>query len=241
MFSAAEALDVLGAASSADGFTQTGGTISAGYGRDHRPWNAHRRRVGRGDTAFTISGQIALANYTFAGASVLTNKAVTNQTGGITVGDQTGINATINNTASGTYKIAGDFGIAGGAQSAKFVNAGLLDKTDGSATSFVGIDINNTGTLEADSGLLQFNGPANTIGGKVIGCGRNRIRQQQRHPVLFGNDRHGRCAGCVRLRHVECEDRSFLTTAISTTVPAEHRRSTSEPAHWRWGRIPSAR
>ncbi|HEY1709464.1 MAG TPA: hypothetical protein VGG10_14450 [Rhizomicrobium sp.] len=163
-------LNVLGAASFADGFTQSGGQFQAGSASITGPGTL----IGgssAGNTAFTISGQIALANYAFDGASTLTNNAMTNQTGQITIGDQTGINATLTNSSSGTYKLAGDFNINGGAASAKFVNAGLFDRTEGSATAFIGVNFASTGTVENDHALLQFNGPANTIGGKVTGAG----------------------------------------------------------------------
>jgi hypothetical protein len=164
------ALDVLTTASFADGFTQAGGTLSANAVTITGTGTLTGGEA-TGATAFTISGTIALANYTLAGASVLNNAATTDQTGQITVGDDTGVGAGISNASTGNYVIGGDFGITGGAASASFVNLGELQKSAGSGTSDVGIDLTSSGTLDAVSGNLEFSGPTNAITGVLGGNG----------------------------------------------------------------------
>ncbi len=154
-----------------DTYTQTGGTLVAGIIKIAGSGTLVGGSA-TGKTMLNIGGPIALANYTLAGSAQLNNVKVTSQTGEITVGDATGVGARINNAATGSYDIAGDFGIAGGASSAAFINAGTLAKTNGSGTSTVGIDITNTGTIAvAAGGTLEFDGPNNVVGGTITGAG----------------------------------------------------------------------
>jgi hypothetical protein len=125
-----------------------------------------------GSIAFTINGNIALANYTLGGSATLTNAATTNETGQITVGDDTGALATITNQSGATYNIGGDYGISAGATSAKFVNAGAIFKIAGDGTSFIDINLANTGAVTADTGLIEFRGADDTIGGTLAGAGQ---------------------------------------------------------------------
>ncbi|MEJ0046596.1 MAG: hypothetical protein WDN04_11105 [Rhodospirillales bacterium] len=164
-------LEILTKASFTFGFTQTGGTLKAGA----VTIKGAGTLTGGGATGLTtlsISGTTALANYTLGGSAVLNNTTTIDQTGQVTLGDNTGANATINNAAAGTYKIAGDFGVGGGAASAVIDNAGLLVKSAGNGTSVIGATTTSTGTISVLSGNLQFNGPSNVISGVVSGPGQ---------------------------------------------------------------------
>ncbi len=130
-------LEVLTTASFADGFTQTGGALLAGAVAITGP-GVLTGGSAEGSTAFTISGNIALANYTLGGSASVANKATLNQTGQITLGDNTGAGAGIQNATTGHYLIAGDFGVTEGAASATIVNQGLLEKSFGAGVSAIG-------------------------------------------------------------------------------------------------------
>ena len=105
----------------------------------------------------------------------LTNSSTINQTAAITLGDGSGVNATITNSAGDTYSIGGDYGILQGAASAKLVNAGTFQKIAGNNTSIVSVSIADTGTISAASGTLQFDGPTNSFSGTFSGNGEVSI------------------------------------------------------------------
>jgi hypothetical protein len=130
-------LTITTTASFADGFTQTGGTLTAG-----------------GEV--TVAGTGTL----IGGATVLSNKKTTNLTGQITLGDNTGVNATIDNEKGGVFNIGVDFGIGQGAATALFVNAGTLEKTGGTGTSFIDVNFTDIGSIVvATAGTIEFRGP----------------------------------------------------------------------------------
>ena len=165
-------LTILTTASFADGFTQTGGVLNAGGAVTIAGAGTLTGGASEGKTAFSITGTIALANYTLGGATTLTNAATTNETGQITLGDNTGINATITNKAGAVFDIAGDYGIGQGAATARFVNAGTLEKTGGSGISFVDVNLSDTGAVTvAGSGTLEFRGPDDSFAGAISGAG----------------------------------------------------------------------
>jgi len=164
-------LDILTTASFADGYTQTGGTLTVGAVSVTGPL----KLLGGGSegaTAFTVTGTTTLENYTLGGASSLAVSSRANETGQITVGDGSDVGAAIKVAAAGVYAIAGDFGIGQGAASASFTNGGTLEKTAGSGTSVVAVSVNSTGTLAAATGELEFTGPTNVISGKLSGAGQ---------------------------------------------------------------------
>ena len=164
-------LNILTSASFADGYTQTGGTLTVGAIGITGPAKL-LGGASEGATSFTVAGTTTLSNYTLGGASLLTVKTTANETGGITLGDATDVGAAIKTASGGVYSIAGDFGIGEGAASAEFTNAGTLQKTAGSGTSEIGVSVDSTGTISAASGELQFDGPTNTISGKLTGAGQ---------------------------------------------------------------------
>lgn len=163
-------LDILTEATFADGYTQTGGTLTVGV----IGITGNAKLLGgesEGATSFTVTGTTTLSNYTFGGASLFTVKTTANETGQVAIGDSTDVDAAIKTLAGGAYNIAGDFGISDGANSAAFTNAGTLQKTSGSGTSAINVSVTSTGTIAAASGDLQFNGPTNTIDGTLSGAG----------------------------------------------------------------------
>src|SRR5271170_1856984 len=127
-------LTILTKASFADGFTQNGGTLTAGGAVTIAGAATLKGGAAEGNTALTITGTMALTDYTLGGYSVLNNLATTNETGPITLGDNTGTGATINNEKGAIFDIAGNFGIAAGGGSAVFNNlaGATLEKKTGS-------------------------------------------------------------------------------------------------------------
>ena len=128
-----------------------------------------------GTLAFQIGGTIQIGNYTLGGSTTLTNNATTNQTAQIVIGDGTGVNAKITNSAAGTYTINGDYGVTQGAATASLVNAGSLQKTAGGGVSLVAVSVTDTGTISVANGALQFNGPSNSFVGAIGGAGQFAI------------------------------------------------------------------
>jgi hypothetical protein len=180
-------LEILTTATFNDGFIQTGGTLENGTLTVLKSGTLTGGSA-TGSTVLNIAGGIALSNYTLAGSAVLNNASnVISQTGGITVGDNTGVDATINNESKGTYQIAGDYGVSSGAASAVIDNAGLFEKTNGSSTSNVNIDIDSTGTISAASGgTLAFGGPNNVISGALTGAGTIEFDNAGNSTVTLG-------------------------------------------------------
>jgi uncharacterized lipoprotein NlpE involved in copper resistance len=164
-------LDILTTASFADGYTQTGGSLTVGAISVTGPLKL-LGGASEGATAFTATGTTTLANYTLGGASSLAVSSTANETGQVTLGDGSDVGAAITVAAAGAYDVAGDFGIGQGAASATFTNGGTLAKTAGSGTSVIGVSINSTGTISAASGELEFTGPTNVISGKLSGVGQ---------------------------------------------------------------------
>ena len=78
------------------------------------------------------------------------------------------VNATITNQLNATIDIQGNGGFAGSG-GAVLNNAGLLRKSGGSGTSVIdgGIQFNNTGTVEVDSGTLEFDQAYNQTSGSL--------------------------------------------------------------------------
>jgi hypothetical protein len=157
-------------ASFASGFTQTAGVISAGGTVTVAGTGTLTGGTAEGITAFVFDGTVALAKHTLGGAASLSNKKTTNETGEIMLGDTTGVNATIDNEKGGVFAIAGDFGIAQGAATATFVNAGTLKKTGGTGNSIIGVDFTDTGRIVvATAGVILF------WGRRTASPGRSRV------------------------------------------------------------------
>jgi hypothetical protein len=160
-------------ASFADGFTQTGGVFSAGGKIMVKGAGSLTGGSAEGKTDFVSDGSVALANYTLGGDSALTNFGTTDLTAGITLGDANGTGAKIDNEKGGVFDIEGDFGIALGAQTAEFINAGTLEKTAGTGLSVIAVDVVDTGKIVvlAAGTTLDLAGPSNNLAAAISGAG----------------------------------------------------------------------
>jgi fibronectin-binding autotransporter adhesin len=166
-------LTITTAASLADGFAQTGGTLTAGGTVTVDGTGTLTGGVSEGGTAFIFDGTVALGNYLLGGGTSLSNKKTTDLTAQITLGDNTGVNARIDNEKGGTFAIAGDFGIDQGAATASFINAGTFSKIGGTGTSQIFVDFTDTGRITVDAGgTIEFGGPANSFAGSISGAGQ---------------------------------------------------------------------
>jgi hypothetical protein len=186
-------LTVLGAASFGGGFEQTGGTLTAGaikLGGGASELNELLGGAAEGHTAFTVDTSLSLGSYTLGGASALNLFSTTNLTGNITLGDSTGVDATIDNEKSGRLDIGGDFAISEGqgADSARFINAGTLEKSGGSnpSGSIIGVNVTDTGTIVVETGILEFVGPDNSFAGAISGTGALTFGQGGKDAIDHG-------------------------------------------------------
>jgi hypothetical protein len=93
------------------------------------------------------------------GAGALTNYGLINQKGRAPLNmiGTSGGASTLVNTIHGVYNFLSDSGILGGSNGA-FINAGTIEKTGGRGTSTVTSPLTNTGTLNAVTGTLGFQG-----------------------------------------------------------------------------------
>ncbi len=167
-------LGITTTASFADGFTQTGGTLTAGGKVTVTGAGTLTGGSAEGKTAFVFDGTVALGgSYVLGGATSLSNKKTTNLTGQITLGDDTGVNATIDNEKGATFDIAGDFGITQGAATALFINAGTFEKTGGTSTSFIDVAFTDTGKITvAAGGTIEFGAANDSFAGAFAGAGQ---------------------------------------------------------------------
>ena len=89
------------------------------------------------------------------------NTNTVNESGGsATIGDDaSGDEAILFNTSAATYDILDNSGIGLGASTASYIkNAGLFEKTGGTATSAIAPPVTNTGTIEVSCGNARFAG-----------------------------------------------------------------------------------
>jgi fibronectin-binding autotransporter adhesin len=116
------------------------------------------------------SGTKITDGLTIAGTAWLANSGVINQSGGnVTVGDQTGDAATLDNTKSGYYTLIDNSGIVVGSSPQNvFDNSGVFDKVSGSGTSDVATAFVNTGDVEVSSGALAFERPVTGLGTDIV-------------------------------------------------------------------------
>jgi hypothetical protein len=113
-------------------------------------------------------GATTVAGLTVGGAASWQNYGTATQSGGVTIGDASGSTAIVSNFAGATYDLTADVGLtpeAGG--SGSFNNSGLLEKTGGAGTSVIGLRVNNSGAVGADSGTLDIKGAISGTGGAL--------------------------------------------------------------------------
>ena len=102
-------------------------------------------------------------------ASLENQKTVTQSGGAVTVGDNAGNKAELYNASTGTYAITDNSGIDRGSSTASFiVNAGMFEKTGGTATSAIAPALTNTGTVLVSSGVLDLQGAVSGTGADTI-------------------------------------------------------------------------
>lgn len=123
-------------------------------------------------------------------------------------------NATINNTATGTFTTNFDgtmdyFSSPGGS----FNNAGIFTKSGGTGETIIRglITFNNTGTLNVNSGTLTLQGPSNHSGTVVL-AGTTLNLTASTHTLNVGTTFTG--TGTISLNNS-----ATMTVATATTIP----------------------
>jgi fibronectin-binding autotransporter adhesin len=111
-----------------------------------------------GDDRLFTYGATSVSGLAIGGTSVWENFGAVTQAGGdVTVGDASGAVAILFNGSAGVYDISDDSGVKPGASSGSYINnAGLFEKTGGSASSVISANMYSAGTIEAASGTLDF-------------------------------------------------------------------------------------
>ena len=171
------------------GLTATG-TVQLGDGPYGYPYPNPPGGVIDGSGTFKTTGQTTIlksangpyyTNYQefgLGGGVAWTNTGTVSDTGLIGVGDSTGPNISIIN--SGAFNLTTDYAsivndtytVNGVSQTgySTFANSGTLAKTGGSATSYIWSLMNDTGTITAASGVLEFDG-GGVFSGNFTGAG----------------------------------------------------------------------
>jgi hypothetical protein len=119
--------------------------------------------------SITNSGTLTLngsGDVVLGGNGTLVNNGTINQTnlGNLQLAGAGNQAMTLNNAATGNSDFQTDSGISG-STSGTVNNAGLLEKTAGTMTSQIAVDLTSTGTLDAASGILQINATSTNSGG----------------------------------------------------------------------------
>ena len=116
------------------------------------------------------------ANASISGGGTKTLSRTLNNSGTIaqTASSFQLINGTLVNQSGAIYDIQADVAIVGITGVNTFTNAGTLKKTVGSAISNVTASLNNTGTVQANSGTLMFSGTVTQLSGGTLSGGRGR-------------------------------------------------------------------
>jgi hypothetical protein len=121
--------------------------------------------------ALLLTGESTFDGLTIVGAGTATNSRSVDQTGTVTIGDDSATAASFAN--SGTYTLNGNSDIAVGAGAASgFVNSGTLTM-EGDGTSTISAVFTNTdaGTVDVDDGALAFDAAGNNFDGSIVGPG----------------------------------------------------------------------
>ena len=118
-----------------------------------------------GAGTIVTSGTTTIVDHDYYTSAQL-NDAMWHNTGKVYDGGQVSLSSssTIENLASGVFNLTADDGAVSGGSSNTFDNAGTLAKTGGGGTSMIAAILDNTGTVKASSGILDF-----TDGGSLGG------------------------------------------------------------------------
>ena len=123
-----------------------------------------------GSGQLATGGVTTVATFTVGGTVTWANLGTVNGTSTLQVGDSGGAAAKVVN--SGHYNFTNDNEVnRGSATTSLFNNTGVLTKAAGNGTSAIGVDLTSTGTISVASGLIDLQGPNNTIGGTISGAG----------------------------------------------------------------------
>ena len=124
-----------------------------------------------GPGTLVISGNATIAEGGYSFFST-TNGAKVQVSGTATQYQGAAIDSGLTVTSTGTWGIATDAGISNNG-AGTIVNQGLFEKTGGTAISYLGVPISNTGTIAVDTATLQVNGNLTSSGarGLLTGAG----------------------------------------------------------------------
>ena len=123
-----------------------------------------------GSKVLETEGTTVVSGLTIGGTVEWENTKTVKQSGGtVTIGNSSGDKAFLDNTATGTYDIAGNGAIGRGSSTASDIkNAGLFEKTGGTKTSTIAPAVTNDGTVRVSSGTLELKGAVTGKGTDTI-------------------------------------------------------------------------
>ncbi|WP_222595614.1 beta strand repeat-containing protein, partial [Microcystis aeruginosa] len=159
--------------STVDNLTQSGGTLS-GTGEvivnNNYNWTSGTQS-GSGKTTLKGTTNISTTNTKSVDTRTIENQGTVTWTNG----DIYLYNgATWNNTATGVFDIQGNNGFYQWySNQAKLNNAGTLKKTAGTGTTTISTQLNNTGTVQVQTGTLNLTGGGSSSGVLQVNSGAN--------------------------------------------------------------------
>jgi hypothetical protein len=157
-------------------FDQTGGSLSVGgtltvNGEAQLEGGYYGAYLGA-STILQASGPIVLSNYTLGGQAQIKNTTVIYQTGNITLGDNSGVDALIATAVGASYDFANAVNVYKGAATAEITSAGTMAALAGTGASAIAVSVTSTGIVSAAVGsALAFQGPITTLSGTITGAG----------------------------------------------------------------------
>jgi autotransporter-associated beta strand protein len=149
-----------------------GGNGAVSMGGTSCSWNGGTITTGTGGWTVTSTGKLTIdttgANLTLNGGGTLTNNGIILEAGTNNLFINNG--TTLSDSSTATYKFTNNSSIteSGGGT---FSNAGLLEKTAGTGTSFIQSTFNSTGgTIDSEVGTLSLDTAGGLISGGVSGA-----------------------------------------------------------------------
>jgi hypothetical protein len=130
-----------------------------------------------GSGTLTLAGRANLSGADINAGAALAVTGTALDTGGLTLGDSGSDSNTLQ--IAGTMVIAADqsIGNGGGAATQSVINAGFLEKTGDTGTSYIESNLTqtSTGTIAVTAGTLDLYGGIDTLGGTLLGHGRLQL------------------------------------------------------------------
>ena len=103
-------------------------------------------------------------------SSILENQGTINWVSGRIIGSS---GAVWNNTSTGIIDIQGDLTLLNSVGGSSINNAGTLQKSSGTGTANIGSPVDNSGTINVQSGVLEFDNVINLLdGSQITGSGK---------------------------------------------------------------------